>query len=383
MLTPLTVDIAALTAWRRALHRRPERSGDEAETAKTVVAALAATSPDQLITSLGGHGVAAVYNGASAGPTVLFRAELDALPITELTDIAHRSEIPGTAHLCGHDGHMAILLALAQELARQRSARGRVVVLFQPAEETGAGARAVVGDVQFAALQPDFAFALHNMPGLPFGQVALKPGPAACASRGLRISLAGKTAHASMPETGASPVPAMARLMSELPKLGVGGPVVPGFRLVTVTHAHIGEPAFGIAPSDAELWVTLRTLQDADMAALHEAAVSAAEREAAADGLLLTLSDHDSFDACDNHPEAVQVIATVLAGQGIPVSPLGLPMRASEDFGVFGSVSKSALFLLGAGETHPALHNPDYDFPDGLITPGAAIFAGILRQLLG
>ena len=182
-----------LIALRHALHRQPELSGHEADTARLIATHLQATNPDRLVTNLGGHGVAALYDSGQPGPTVMLRAELDALPISEASGVPHASERPGFGHLCGHDGHMAILMGRAGT----RPARGRLVLLFQPAEETGAGARAVLDDPAFAALRPDYAFALHNMPGLPLGAVAVAPGPVSCASVGWRIAVAGREAHAA------------------------------------------------------------------------------------------------------------------------------------------------------------------------------------------
>lgn len=377
-------DVAELTDWRRDLHRFPEVSREEAGTAARVVAAVAGLAPDQVITGLGGHGVAVVFNGVEPGPTVLFRAELDALPIEELSDAAHRSTIPGKGHLCGHDGHMTLLMGLGRLLARQRPARGRVVLMFQPAEEDGSGAAAVVADPAFAPIKPDWAFSIHNMPGLPFGQGALKAGVVNCASQGLKITLGGKTAHASLPETGTSPGLALAALIDQFTRLAPPGPLRPGYRLITVTHARLGEPAFGIAPGMAELWVTLRTMEDAGMAALRAEAVGLAEAAAQVQALTVAFETHDDFAASVNHPEAVAHIAAAMEALGMAQDEGDLPMRGSEDFGRFGQPgTKSAMLFLGVGETHAALHNPDYDFPDSLIQPGVAIFHRIARGLLG
>ncbi len=379
----LPEDMAALTAWRQDRHRHPELSGHEAATAAAVVAALAPCGPDQVVAGLGGHGVAAVFSGAVAGPTVMLRAELDALPIQELPGPVHRSVVPRQAHLCGHDDHSAILLGVARELSRQRPDCGRVVLLFQPAEENGAGAAAVIADPAFAALRPDWAFALHNMPGLPLGQVRAAAGPANCASVGLRITLSGRTAHASMPGDGISPAPALAALMPALTALGPGGTLGEGFRLVTVTHARLGEPAFGIAPGFAELWVTLRTLGDADMVPLRQMAVGLAQDQARQHGLGLAVSWHDDFAACTNDPAAVDQIRAAAAATQTPFALPDAPMRASEDFGRFAQTgARAAMFLLGAGEGRPALHNPDYDFPDALIGPGVVMFHRLVRDLL-
>ncbi|MYM56202.1 amidohydrolase [Thalassovita mangrovi] len=380
---PGNADIVALTDWRHELHRHPELSGQEAATAQRVTDMLAPTNPDRVLTGLGGHGVAAVYEGTEDGPAILLRCELDALPIEELGDRPYRSEVPGKGHLCGHDGHMAILAGVARWLAANRPLRGRVILLFQPAEEDGSGAARVIADPRFADIKPDYALSLHNMPGLPLGHAALETGPMACASRGMRITLTGRTAHASQPETGVSPVAAMSRLMPLLTGLGRGGaPADPDFSLATVTHARIGEPAFGVAPGQAELWVTLRTQSDAKMAALVAQAEAAVVEAAAADGLTHSVDYHDVFRDCVNDAEAVELMAAALRAENIPLEPGRLPMRASEDFGRFGDHAKSAMMLLGSGTGCAALHNPDYDFPDSLIAVGARIFVQCLRQRL-
>jgi amidohydrolase len=382
MLT--NADVAELTEWRRELHRFPEVSGQEAGTAARVVAALRVLGPDQIVTGLGGHGVAAVFNGLADGPTVMFRAELDALPIEELSEAAHRSTVPGKGHLCGHDGHMALLIGLGRLLARKRPATGRVVLMFQPAEEDGAGAAAVVADPGFAALRPDWAFAIHNWPGLGFGQSYLKAGVVNCASQGLKIVLSGKTAHASMPDTGVSPGLALSRLIPALGALGRGGELGPYYRLVTITHARLGEPAFGIAPGEAEIWATLRTMEDAAMVGLRAAAMDLVMAEADAAGLGVAFSHHDDFAASVNDAQAVGRLASALDALGMVHAPGDLPVRASEDFGRFGQGgTKSAMLFLGAGAGHAALHNPDYDFPDSLIPLGVRVFQRVMRDLLG
>lgn len=380
---PLTnSDIAELTALRRALHRAPEVSSDEAQTARRVVAALR-QGPDEVVTGLGGTGVTAVFHGERTGPTVLFRCELDALPIQERSPVAHASQTEGVAHLCGHDGHMAILMGLGRLLARHRPAQGRVVLLFQPAEETGAGAAAVLADPAFASLMPDYAFALHNRPGLPLGHLGIAEGPAACASRGMRIALRGKEAHASDPDTGVSPMQAMAEIMPALSALSQGAFPEVEFRLVTVTHARLGAPAFGIAPGEGEVFATLRTLQNADMQALLEDAEALIETSAECHSLTAQITYEDVFLDCDNAPEATEIVRAAAERLGMAHDTQGCPMRPSEDFGRFGHHAKAAMMYLGSGVEHPALHNPDYDFPDDLIPIGTHLFHQIARDLLG
>lgn len=377
------LDIVELTEFRRTLHRLPELSGEEEGTAARVADALRELAPSRLLQGLGGHGVAAVFDSGAPGPTVLFRAELDALPIEERNDLAWLSQVPGKAHLCGHDGHMTMLLALGRLLSRQPVASGAVVLLFQPAEEDGSGARAVVADPAFASIQPDWAFAIHNLPGLPFGQVGTRAGLINCASMGLEIRLEGKTAHAAEPEAGVSPARAVAALVPALESLGAGGVLDDDFELVTVTHLRVGEPSFGIAPGEAQLFVTLRSAHDSGLQRLEQVARELAERAAGEAGLVLQIAVHDHFAASINHPDAVAVATSAMQALSIPHSPEGVPMRASEDFGVFGWGAKAAMLCLGPGVQHPALHNPDYDFVDELIPIGAALFERIARDLQG
>ncbi|WP_061932667.1 amidohydrolase [Aureimonas sp. AU22] len=374
--------LTEIVALRHHLHAHPEVSNEEAGTALLLAEFIRGCGPDDILSGLGGHGVAAVFAGLAAGPTLLLRSELDALPILEIGERPHRSRHHGVAHLCGHDGHSAILALVARRLAERRPAKGRVVLLFQPAEETGEGAARVIADPRFAAISPDYAFSLHNLPGLAFGEVALRSGPVNCASRGMRIVLNGRTAHASMPWDGVSPRPALAELLEALPTLGAGGPLDEAFRLVTVTHARLGEPAFGIAPGHGEIWATLRTLRDERMDALCMEAEAAARRCAERHGLQLEIGYEDVFRHCENHPEAVDLLRAALDAQGIRHEP-GQPMYPSEDFGRFADCARSAMLFLGAGIDRPRLHNPDYDFPDALIPVGAAIFEQVIRDVLG
>jgi len=382
-MTLTNSDIAELIAFRRDLHRRPEISGEEEETARAVVDFLSGTGPDRVLTGMGGHGVAMVYDSGRPGPTVLFRSELDALPIEELGNVSHRSEIPGKSHMCGHEGHTTILAALARQFGRERPATGRVVLMFQPAEETGAGAAGVIADPRFGEIAPDWAFSLHNLPGTPLGHVRLASGVVNCASRGMRVVLTGKTAHSSMPETGTSPMRAVSRLMPALAGLGGGHFSTDDFAMVTVTHASMGEAVFGIAPGRAEVWATLRTRLDERMADLCSAAENLAAKAAAQDGLTCEIDYHEIFVASLNDEQAVAHLRDAMNAEGVSHDEAELPMRASEDFGRFGHGARSAMFFLGAGERLAALHNPDYDFPDDLIAIGSRIFMRAAKNLLG
>jgi amidohydrolase len=256
------------------------------------------------------------------------------------------------------------------------------VLLFQPAEENGSGAATVLADAKFTEIAPDLAFALHNLPGVRFGHVLLSEGPVNCASRGMRIRLSGKTAHASMPEFGTSPMASVAWLMPALTGLGHDGELDDGFSLVTVTHARMGEPTFGVAPGHAEIWVTLRTLIDSRMKDLCARTERLVTGVAAENGLGVDIDYDDVFSHCENAPEAVAHLRRALDEESVEYESAA-PMRASEDFGRFGKEAPAAMFFLGAGENCPSLHNPDYDFPDELIGIGARVFMRTLRNLIG
>lgn len=269
---------------------------------------------------------------------------------------------------------MTMVLGVAEHLAQTRAKTGRVVLIFQPAEETGQGAIAYRADPKFAEIAPDYVFSLHNLPGLAQGDVLLCEGPANCASRGMKIVLTGKTSHAAAPQDGISPAAALAALMPQLAELGRGGPLDAEFALTTVTHANLGEPTFGVAPGRAELWVTLRTVADARMQKLMNEAEALVARVTTDQGLGYEISYEDVFESCVNAPEAVEVLNRACVETNVTCTLTSSPQKFSEDFGQFGKGAKSAMFWLGSGMDHPQLHNPDYDFPDALIPVGTGIF---------
>lgn len=368
---------------RHELHRYPELSGEESVTATRILKYLGECSPSQIITNLGGHGVAAIYDSGQEGETILLRCELDALPIIETGQLPHRSTIEGKGHLCGHDGHMAIIVGVAQRLASRPTTRGRIVLLFQPAEETGAGAPSVLADEKFEAIKPDFAYALHNLPGKPLGHIGIKSGPMCFASEGLNVSFLGRTSHASHPEDAVSPMKVLAELMTGLTALPAELGFAPEQALVTICHARLGSPVFGITPGDAELFATIRAQSDELQTKLLEEATRRAEASAKQYGLSVTLSYDEKFAACDNDETAAANIAAAAEKLALPMLQIDKPFRWSEDFGAFSAAGKTALFVVGSGENCPQLHAPDYDFPDSIIKTGVDMFEEILRKHCG
>lgn len=367
------IDPTVVIELRHLLHRYAEGSGREVRTAGLVRKIVAMTRPDRLVSELGGHGLLAEYRGAEPGPSILLRAELDALPIPDPAGWDHASLTEGTAHKCGHDGHMAILLRVAEELGHRRPERGSVLLLFQPAEETGEGARKVLDDPHLGDLTPSWVFALHNLPGFPRGQVVVRPGPFAMASRGLGVHLAGETAHAATPDEGRRPTNALVelvRLLDDPP----GAPGPGGSGRMTVVHAQLGEPgAFGTTPGIARLDATLRAPSDDDLDQMAEEQLRRIREIAARHELAATVSWHEPFPATWNDPRAAELVRSAARQEGLAVVEPDGPFGWSEDFGHFTAATPGALFGLGAGTEHARLHTSQYDFPDDLIEPGVRL----------
>ena len=376
-------DLIQLTRFRRELHQYPELSGKEIKTAQKILHALKDMKPSKIIDKMGGHGLAAIFDSQEKGPTLLFRAELDALPIQEKNNLSWISKLPGVSHTCGHDGHMTMLLALGRVISRNPIKCGKVVLMFQPSEENGQGARAVVSDPRYEQIKPDLAFAIHIEPGRPFGYVSTRPGLMNCASLGLKITLHGKTAHAADPDDGISPSHAVAEFIQKISEFNHGDELNNNFRLTTVTHVQIGEQSFGISPGHASIFVTLRTSNDDSLSQLDKDVRGLVSNISTQFKLTFDFEIFDHFAASVNDKEAHDIAVNAMKSLNINYGSIGVPMRASEDFGIFGNQSKAAMLCLGPGENYPALHNPNYDFNDDLIPIGSKIFEQITRDLLG
>lgn len=375
-------DLAKLRSLRHHLHELAELSGREEKTAAFLSGVLENYHPNRLLKGLGGHGVAAIFEGKNPGPTLLLRAELDALPIREHLSLDYASKTNGVSHKCGHDGHMAILTGVAGYVAKSGLARGRLVLLFQPAEETGQGARAICEDPQFSDINPDVVFALHNLPGYPENNVIIRDGHFAAASRGMIIRLSGHTAHAGHPEAANSPVLALATLLKDLSALPGLSTSFNTAAHITVVHARLGAVAFGTTPGEAEILATLRSYEPQVMEKLAKDASRLVVETSRAHGLKSEIGWTEIFDPTSNTPEETKVIRTVAQKLSLPVIEKETPFPWSEDFGTFTERYPGALFGLGAGEKTPQLHTAEYDFPDALIPKGVQLFLGITNHYL-
>ncbi|SFW12172.1 amidohydrolase [Sinomicrobium oceani] len=380
-MTDIHIDKKKLIHLRRDLHRHPEVSGHEKETAKKISSFLREYHPDEITENLGGHGIAAIYHGTKPGKTVLIRCELDALPIPEVNTFAHRSEYEGVSHKCGHDGHMAMVAGLAMICHENRPEHGKVILLFQPAEENGEGAKKVLADKQWKKLEPDYVFALHNVPGFPAGQVVVKEHIFTPAVHSIIIALQGRTAHAGEPQKGINPAYAIAEIIEEFRTLVQPDMTSDDFCQVTPVHIRMGEKAYGISAGEGEIHFTIRCKDNDRMENMAKTAETIVKEIARRHGLKNAISWTQGFFANENHPQPTQWIREAATSEGFDLFEKDTPFGWGEDFGLFTRKYPGALFGLGAGEKTPALHNPDYDFPDDIIPTGIRMFHSLIQKV--
>ena len=377
--------LAEIRDLRRLLHRQAELSGQERDTAVIVAGELKACRPTELWTGLAGHGVAGIFTAPATapGPTVVLRAELDAVPVDEPPTVEWASLQPGRSHKCGHDGHMALLVAVARGLRTRPLRRGRLVLLFQPGEETATGAELILRDRRYLALRPDWLFAPHNMPGYPLGAVVLREGVFTAGSVGVKIRLEGASSHAAYPDRGQPAAGALADLLPALRETTAPYRNDGELAMVTVTHAQLGEPSFGVSPGVAEVRAVLRSDSESILSLLQDAAAEAVDAVAGRHGLAAEVSWQEAFPVTANHPDAVALLMKSADRLGLPcLPPDECPIRWSEDFGWLIRDRCGALFGLGAGVDQSPLHSESYDFNDDLLSPGLELLDDLVDTLL-
>lgn len=368
-----TIDI------RKELHQHPEVSEKEAETAERIAGYLQRIPGIQISSGIGGHGIIASKR-YGPGKVIGFRAELDALPIDERNEISYVSQNKGVSHVCGHDGHMAMLLDMLEKLEAEQMERGTAVLFFQPAEETGAGADRMIREIEEGAIEiaiPDLCLGIHNIPGRPIGEVCSKNGVFACGSAGLMARIDGKTAHAAHPEAAVNPL----ILACELLDYGRGLPAherVSGFALCTPISLHSGSKTFGTSPPDATLRMTLRAAENASLDGMMDMLRSKAEELTMGAGAELDIDFVEHFPPTVNDAHFDQV-KDVCHAIGLDSVVLKQPFRWSEDFAHFSRLCPSFMMGLGSGEEQPALHNPDFDFPDELVGLGGKLYLALYK----
>jgi len=367
---------------RKELHKHPEVSGNEFKTAQRILDFLAKYKPNQVTINLGGNGILAIYKGKKDGKTILFRCELDALPIQEINEFDYKSIYEGVSHKCGHDGHMAILCGMAKTLHENPLEKGTVMLLFQPAEEDGNGAKRVLNDSNFDAIKPDFAFALHNLPGFKKHQIIVKENTFTCAVNSMIIHLNGKTSHAGEPENGINPSLAIAEIIQVFNSKINTDVSSKKYCLITPIHINMGEKAYGVSAGYGEVHFTVRSNSNAQMRIIESNLEENVNEIATKFNLRTKINWTESFQANENNSEAVNFIRKSASNLNLNILEKELPFTFGEDFGLLTQHFKGAMFGLGSGENTPALHNPDYDFPDEIIKTGSTLFYQIAKEIL-
>jgi amidohydrolase len=366
------------TSFRKQIHQNPELSGEENETKQFVKDVFSALNCE--LTELTEKGLAFTFRSHKKGNHVMFRAELDALPITEENDFKHASKNKGVAHLCGHDGHMSILFSLGFRLNQTPPQKGAVTLLFQPAEETGEGANAILNADAFSNIKPDFIIALHNIPGEPKNRILARPGVTTPAVTSLIVTLKGKTSHAASPQKGINPAWAVARII-DLAKNFEAAFGSPEKIIITPIHINVGEKAYGTAAGEGSVHFTLR----ANDQKVLDKACHFMERKASEicenEQLKVDFKYTETFKANVNNDFVFKQIKASAEYLKLDFVTLQNPFPWGEDFGLFTQHFKGAMFGLGAGENRAELHNPDYDFPDEIRETGVDMFYELAKRL--
>lgn len=365
--------MASLAEVRRHLHAHPELSEAETATQAYLLKELQACLPTK-IERVAKTGLLAIF-GPLKKPGILIRGDIDALPIAEENDFPHRSQKEGISHKCGHDGHTVILLGLARELGALNALKTSVLLLFQPAEEIGAGARQVKEDPVFKKHPYQWAFALHNIPGFIRGKILLKEGyftPSVCS---LAVKVQGWESHAAEPEQGRSPAGFLHHA------LGLSKDFRYQNLIITPVHLRLGEPDYGISPGEGEIHFTVRTQKAADLDAGLEALEAELQEQAELAGLQIDLERLQEFRANHNHPEAIAYLRQAAQVNDFSLQELKEPFPWGEDFGLLHEDCKGAMFGLGAGKECLPLHHPAYDFPDEIIETGVQTFLSLIQAI--
>jgi len=373
-----------VTAWRRDIHSHPEILYEVHRTAATVADKLRSFGLDEVATGIGRTGVVGVIRGreTGSGRVIGLRADMDALPLTESTGKPYASTIPGKMHACGHDGHTAMLLGAARYLAETRNFDGTAIVIFQPAEEGGAGGKAMVSDGLMERWGIEQVYGMHNMPGLPVGAFATRPGPLMAATDEFTIDITGRGGHAARPHGTIDPIIIGAGLVQALQTI-VSRSVDPiESAVVSVTTFHAGQ-AHNIIAETARVAGTARTLKP-DVRDLIESRIrSLVEGFATAHGAIITVDYDRNYPVTKNHPAETAFAASVAGGivGAQNVNADAPPVMGGEDFSYMLEARPGAFVFIGNGDS-AGLHNPAYDFNDEIIPIGCSYWARLVETAM-
>ena len=385
---PIVNRISALheevTAWRRDIHEHPELQFDVHRTAGIVAEKLRAFGCDEVVTGIGKTGVVGSIKGRNtgSGKVVGLRADMDALPLTEITGLPHASKVPGKMHACGHDGHTAMLLGAAKYLAETRNFDGTVAVIFQPAEEGGGGGREMVQDGVMDTFGVEQVYGMHNAPGIPVGAFAIRSGPVMASADRFEIQITGVGGHAAQPHDCIDPVVAGAQIVNALQTIAARNVSPIDSVVVSVTQFHAGT-ANNIIPQTAQLTGTIRALKNETRALAKKRFHEIVEGVAALNHCKVFIDFEDGYPVTVNHADETAFalnVAREVAGveRVMPDMP---PVMGAEDFSYMLEARPGAFIFIGNGAS-AGLHHPEYDFNDSAIPFGVSYWARLVETAL-
>ena len=398
LVEPLIAQAASIAAIRRDIHAHPELCFEEVRTADVVAAKLTEWGIP-VHRGLGTTGVVGIVHGrdgGACGRAVGLRADMDALPMSELNTFAHASTHAGKMHACGHDGHTAMLLAAAQHLATHRDFDGTAYLIFQPAEEGGGGAREMIKDGLFERFPMDAVFGMHNWPGMPVGTFAVSAGPVMASSNEFRIIIRGKGGHAALPHTGIDPVPVACQMVQAFQTIITRNKKPVDAGVISVTMIHTGE-ATNVIPDSCEIQGTVRTFTLEVLDLIEQRMQAVAEHTAAAFSATCEFEFVRNYPPTVNHPAEAAFARQVMEGIVGPEQVLVQePTMGAEDFAYMLQAKPGAYVFIANGDgSHRSayeggghdvgpcmLHNPRYDFNDELIPLGASFWVRLVEQWL-
>lgn len=372
-----------ITGWRRTIHANPELLYDLPKTTAFVESQLHDMGCDEVVTGIGRCGIVGVIRGKSdtAGRCVGLRADMDALPMDEKTGVPYSSQTAGKMHACGHDGHTAMLLGAAKYLAETRNFDGTVCVIFQPAEEGGAGGKAMVDDGMMDRFGIKEVYGMHNEPGLPIGEFGVSPGPIMAAADEFEVTIIGKGGHAAQPHNVIDPSPAACTAVMALQTVASRNTDPLKQIVVSVCTIKTSSEAHNVIPASVLLRGTVRTLEEGvrDMAEVR--VIEILQSTAAAYGCTADITYKRGYPVTVNHEENALIAAEVaeaVAGQG-RVHYGRPPRMGAEDFSYMLLARPGAFINIGNGDSHK-VHHPEYNFNDEAIPYGCSFFAELVER---
>ena len=371
-----------IVKWRHDFHRNPELQYELPKTAAKVADLLRSFGCDEVVEGVGKSGVVGVIHGQvdTSRRVIGLRADMDALPIDEKSDVLYKSEVPGVMHACGHDGHTAMLLGAAQYLCETKNFDGKAAVIFQPAEEGGAGAKAMIDDGLVTRFNIDEFYGIHNMPGIETGKFAIRPGPLMASADRFKIILTGKGGHAAMPHLAVDTTLVAAQILVNL-NLIVSRSIDPLKRVVvTAGTFKTDSSALNVIANTVELEGSVRSLDEDMRDLVQERLHQVAEGTAAANQCEITIEYERGYPITDNNEEATQHAISV-ASSVSEVDTDTPPIMPSEDFAYMLMEKPGAFIFLGNGDSQ-MLHNPEYIFDDEAIPFGSSWYAGMVEERL-